>query len=255
MEKVKRYPENPILTRKDIPYPVATVYNAGVVKFQGKYIMLFRSNTENGRSIIGIAKSDDGYSFFPEKKPFLEPTSNDVFGVYEEYGVEDIRITSLEEYFYLTYSIYSRHGVRNALARTKDFTKVEKIAMITQADQRNVVLFPEKFNGMYVRLDRPHADINPWGIWISYSPDLIHWGASELLIKPLHYHWDELKMGPGAPPIKTPEGWLNIFHGSYPNINSTVYRLGVALHALDDPSKITGVADEWILQPEKIYRG
>ena len=253
MEKVKRYPENPVLTRNDIPYPVATVYNAGVIKFRGRYIMLFRSNIENGRSIIGIAESEDGYSFVPREKPFLEPTSNGEFGHYEEYGVEDARITPLEGYFYITYSIYSRYGVRNALARTKDFTEIEKIAMLTQADQRNVVLFPEKISGMYVRLDRPHADINPWGIWISYSPDLIHWGNSKILIKPLHYHWDEFKMGPGAPPIKTPEGWLNIFHAGYSNINSTIYRLGVALHDLDDPSKVIGVADEWILQPEELY--
>lgn len=253
MSKIKRYSKNPILTRKDIPYPVATVYNAGVVKFDGKYIMLFRSNIENGRSIIGIAESKDGYNFTPHKKPFLEPTSNDIFGVYEEYGVEDARITLLEDYFYITYSVYSRYGVRSALARTTNFEKVEKIAMITEVDQRNVVLFPEKINGMYVRLDRPHADINPWGIWMSYSPDLIHWGNSKILIKPLHYHWDESKMGPGAPPIKTSEGWLNIFHACYPTINSTVYRLGVALHELNDPSKIIGVADEWILQPEETY--
>ena len=252
-KKIKRYSKNPILTRDDIPYPVATVYNAGVVKFQGRYIMLFRSNIENGQSIIGIAESEDGFEFVPREKPFIEPSGNDRFGVYEEYGVEDPRITYLEGYYYITYSIYSRYGVRNALARTNDFINLEKIAMITPVDQRNVVLFPEKINGLYVRLDRPHADIRPWGIWISYSPDLIYWGESKILIKPMHYHWDELKIGPGAPPIKTPEGWLNIFHGSYPNINSTIYRLGVALHDLNNPERVIGVADEWILQPEEIY--
>jgi len=252
-KKVKRYPRNPVLTRSEVPYPVATVYNAGVVKFQGGYIMLFRANIENGRSIIGIADSEDGFEFLPRASPFIEPSGNDVFGVYEEHGVEDPRITYLEGYYYITYGIYSRYGVRNALARTKDFTSLEKIAMITPVDQRNVVLFPEKINGLYVRLDRPHADIHPWGIWISYSPDLIYWGGSKILIKPMHYHWDELKIGPGAPPIKTSEGWLNIFHGSYPTINSTVYRLGVALHDLDQPERVIGVADEWILQPEELY--
>src|SRR6056297_1696103 len=102
MHKIKRYKGNPILTRKDIPYPVATVYNAGVVKYNGKYIMLFRSNIKNGRSIIGMAESDDGYNFTPHEKPFLEPTSGDVFGDYEEYGVEDARITLLEGYYYIT---------------------------------------------------------------------------------------------------------------------------------------------------------
>lgn len=137
-----------------------------------------------------------------------------------------------------------------ALARTKDFTQLERIALITQADYRNVVIFPEKFNNHYVRLDRPHSDISPWSIWISYSPDLIHWGNSRLLIKPEKYHWTEMKVGPGATPIKTDQGWLNIFHGVFPTMGGAVYRLGVALHDLKDPSKIIGVSDEWILQPE-----
>jgi predicted GH43/DUF377 family glycosyl hydrolase len=139
------------------------------------------------------------------------------------------------------------------LARTTDFETVEKVALITQADFRNVVIFPEKFNGTYVRLDRPHMEINPWSIWISYSPDLIHWGNSKVLVCPLHYHWDELKVGPGAPPIRTMQGWLSIFHGVCSTAAGVVYRLGVALHDLADPARILGVADDWILEPEEIY--
>ncbi len=115
---------------------------------------------------------------------------------------------------------------------------------------RNVVLFPERINGNYVRLDRPHSEISPWSIWVSYSPDLIHWGNSKVLIKSMGYHWDEMKIGPGATPIKTDQGWLNIFHGVFPTMDGSVYRLGAALHSLTDPSKILGVADEWILAPE-----
>ena len=253
MTIIKRFSGNPILTKKDIPYPVATVYNAAVTKYENKYIMLFRSNLYNGRSIIGLAESHDGYHFKADKKPFLVPSSDGPFGNYEEYGVEDPRITYLHNAYLITYSVYSRYGVRNALARTRDFKRLEKIALITQADQRNVVLFPEKINDYYVRLDRPHQEINPWGIWISYSPDLIYWGRSRALINPVHYHWDELKMGPGAPPIHTSRGWLNIFHAAYPTINSTIYRLGIALHDINDPSVILGVADQWILEPQESY--
>ena len=64
------------------------------------------------------------------------------------------------------------------------------------------------------------------------------------------YHWDEMKIGPGAPPIKTEKGWLSIYHGVFPTMDGSVYRLGVALHDLYDPSKIIGVGDNWILQPE-----
>lgn len=247
---VTRYKNNPILTKDDVPYTVATVHNAGIVKHNGKYIMLFRSHLHNGRSIIGIAESEDGYNFKVGAEPFLTPSSDSVFGEYEEYGVEDVRISQIDNEFFLTYSAYSRHGVRIGLAKTKDFKTVERISLITQSDLRNVVIFPEKINGLYVRLDRPHSEISKWSIWISYSPDLVHWGNSKLIIKPETYHWDEMKIGPGATPIKTDKGWLNIYHGVFETMSGVVYRLGVALHELKDPSIIIGVADEWILQPE-----
>jgi len=247
---VNRYKKNPILTKDDVPYPVATVHNAGVVKFKNKYIMLFRSHLHNGRSVIGIAESKNGYKFKVGAEPFLEPSTDSKFGEYEEYGVEDVRISQIDDDFLLTYSAYSRHGVRIGLAKTQDFKTVERISMITQSDLRNVVIFPEKINGMYVRLDRPHSEISKWSIWISYSPDLIHWGDSKVIIKPETYHWDEMKIGPGATPIKTERGWLNIYHGVFETMSGVVYRLGVALHDLDDPSIIIGVSDEWILQPE-----
>ena len=247
---VQRYKGNPILTPNDIPYEVETVHNAGAVKFQGKYLLLFRSHRRNGRSIIGIAESEDGYHFQVRPEPFLVPATEGVFAEYEEYGVEDCRINPMADGSYLlTYSAYSRYGVRIGLARTYDFERVERIALISQADMRNVVLFPEKFEGRFARLDRPHTHIMPWSIWISYSPDLIHWGDSRVVIKPETYHWDEMKVGPGAPPIKTEAGWLHIFHGVFPTMVGGVYRLGVALHDLKDPSKVIGVADEWILQP------
>jgi predicted GH43/DUF377 family glycosyl hydrolase len=247
---ITRYKNNPILTKNDVPYPVATVHNAGVIKYQDDYIMLFRSHRYNGRSIIGKAVSKDGYNFKVEKKPFIEPAKEGIFADFEEYGIEDLRINPLNDTFYLTYSAYSRFGVRIILARTDDFITIERIAPISQADMRNIVLFPEKINNLYLRLDRPHTHINPWSIWISYSPDLIHWGDSRILINPQHYHWDELKVGPGAPPIKTSEGWLNIYHGVFSTMAGAVYRLGVALHDLQDPSRLIGISDDWILQPE-----
>jgi len=122
--------------------------------------------------------------------------------------------------------------------------------LISQADMRNVVMFPQKFDGRYVRLDRPHSHITPWSIWISYSKDLVYWGESKIVMKPVEYHWDELKVGPGATPFRTDKGWVHIFHGAFPTMNGAVYRLGVALHELEDPAQIIGVSDEWILAPE-----
>ena len=247
---VKRYAGNPILTRDDIPYPVDTVHNAGVVKANGRYMMVFRSHLLNGRSILGLAESKDGYSFTVRPEPFMIPSRDGVFGEYEEYGVEDPRICRIDDDFMITYSAYSRHGVRIGLARTRDFSSVERISLITQVDRRNIAIFPQKFGGRYVRLDRPHSEISPWSMWISYSPDLIHWGDSRVVVKPVVYHWDEMKIGPGATPFRTESGWLNIYHGVFDTMDGAVYRLGVILHDLNDPSRILGVADNWILQPE-----
>ncbi len=250
---IKRYADNPILTRDDVPYPVATVHNAGVVKFNNRYIMIFRSHKLNGRSILGKAESKDGFNFVVDKKPFMVPATAGIFKEYEEYGLEDPRIISLDGEYLITYSAYSRNGVRIGLAKTTDFKSIKRVSLITEADYRNVVIFPEKFNGLYARLDRPHSEISPWSIWISYSPDLKYWGESKLIMKPCQYHWDEMKIGPGAPPIKTTRGWLNIYHGVFPTMDGCIYRLGVALHDLRDPSVIIAVGDEWILQPEEQY--
>lgn len=253
MPLVTRFEGNPILTRDDVPYSVATVHNAGITKYNNEYIMIFRSHLYNGRSILGLAESDDGFHFRVAEKPFMTPADSGIFKEYEEYGVEDPRITFIDGEYIITYSAYSRHGVRIGLAKTEDFKKVERFSLITEADYRNVVIFPEKIHGLYARLDRPHSEINPWSIWISYSPDLRFWGESRLIMKPVQYHWDEMKIGPGAPPIKTRSGWLHIYHGVFQTMDGCVYRLGVALHDLNDPSRIIGVGDSWILQPEEMY--
>jgi len=242
---ITRFSGNPILTKEDVPYPVATVHNAAVVKHSHEYIMIFRSHRLNGRSILGLARSSDGYKFKVDPKPFMTPSDE-----YDEYGVEDPRITYIDGTYLITYSAYSRYGVRVGLARTEDFSQVERVAYITQPDMRNVVIFPEKFGEYYVRLDRPHTELTRWSMWISYSKDLIHWGRSKVVMRAQFYRWDAMKLGPGAPPIKTKKGWLNIYHGVFETMAGAVYRLGVALHDLKDPAKIIGVGDHWILEPE-----
>ena len=247
---VKRYEGNPILTSKDVPYPVETVHNAAVTKHDHKYVMLFRAHRANGRSILGLAESDDGFHFVPRPEPYMVPATEGLFAEYEAFGVEDPRICRIDDEYLITYSAYSKHGVRIGLATTRDFQSLKRVALITQADMRNVVLFPQKFDGRYARLDRPHSEISPWSIWLSYSPDLVHWGDSRVVMKPVQYHWDEMKIGPGATPIRTSRGWLHIYHGVFPTMDGAVYRLGVALHDLNDPATVLGVSDRWVLQPE-----
>lgn len=256
---IRRYAHNPILTARDIPYPVETVHNAGMTRHGDKYVMLFRAHRANGRSILGLAESDDGFKFLARSEPFMTPAGEGVFAEYEEYGVEDPRICKIDAEYLITYSAYSRHGVRIGLARTRDWQSVERVALISQADMRNVVIFPDKVahpqtgQPCYARLDRPHSEISRWAIWISYSTDLVHWGQSRVVMKPVQYHWDEMKIGPGATPIRTDRGWLHIYHGVFPTMDGSVYRLGVALHDLADPSKVLGVCDRWILTPEDAW--
>lgn len=119
---VRRYSGNPILTKSAIPYPVETVHNAAVVKLGGEYVMLFRSHLRTGRSIIGLARSADGFHFTADPEPLLRPSTEGPFADYEEFGVEDPRVTLIEGEFVITYSAYSRNGVRIALAKTRDFS-------------------------------------------------------------------------------------------------------------------------------------
>jgi predicted GH43/DUF377 family glycosyl hydrolase len=159
MSVIKRYTGNPILTKDDVPYEVATIHNAGAIKFGDKYILLFRAHLLNGRSIIGLAESNDGLTFKVREEPFMIPSTEGEFRLYEEHGVEDPRISFVDGEYLITYSAYSRYGVRIGLAKTTDFENVERFSLITEADYRNVVIFPEKFNGLYARLDRPHSEI------------------------------------------------------------------------------------------------
>jgi len=247
-----KYEGNPILTKDDVPYPCECVYNSGAVKYKGKYILLLRVLLLDGNCVFGLAESDDGFNFTVRPEPVMVPATDGPFAMYESKGIEDPRVTYVPEddCYYIFYSAYSIYGMRIGLAKTKDFEKFERIALTTTSDYRNSVLFPEKINGRYVRFERPN--VHPWGIWISYSPDLIHWGDQKLLITPYGKNiWEDHKVGAGAPPIKTEKGWLSIYHATTATMDGMTYRLGVALHDLKDPSKVIGVANQFILAPDQ----
>lgn len=249
----KKYEKNPILTKEDVPYPCDAVYNAGAAKYKGKYFLLLRVLLLNGNSVFGLAESKDGYNFTVRPKPVMVPADKGPFKMYEDKGIEDSRITQIGDTYYIFYSAYSRYGMRIGLAKTKDFEKFERIALTTTVDYRNSVLFPKKIKGKYCRFERPNVG-NAMGIWISYSPDFIHWGEQELIMVPYGKHiWEDHKIGPGAPPIETPKGWLSIYHGVTWTMDGMTYRLGCALHDLNNPAKIIGIADQFILGPDEIY--
>ena len=250
MGLLRRYPGNPILTAQDFPRPVNSVFNAGATKCGDEYILLNRVEGLDGISCLWVARSRDGVHFTPDPQPAMVRATEGYYAVYEEYGIEDPRITKIADVYYITYTCYSRYACCVGLARTSDFRTFERMGIISLPDNKDVVLFPEKIGGRYARLDRPSTVTgNRRDIWISYSPDLLHWGSPRPVMEPRKGRWDNKKIGAGAPPIKTDQGWLEIYHGVRETGSGVLYRLGAVLLDLEDPSRVVGRAAEHILTP------
>ena len=253
---VKRFEKNPILTSKDFPSDsgIVTVFNSGVIKYNDRYLMVCRVENRALWNRLWIAESSDGYKFLPRSAPISLPHDNPEFSEYTAGLYYDPRITFIDGVYYIVHAAHSSHGCRLSLVKTEDFDSFKWMGFISETDNRNGVLFPKKFNGLFARLDRPNAGKEFGDMWISYSPDLIYWGESRCVLRNSQVHWAWTKIGPGAVPIKTDEGWLNIFHGVRTQCaQHYVYQLGVALHDLQDPSKIIALANDAILAPEKEY--
>jgi beta-1,2-mannobiose phosphorylase / 1,2-beta-oligomannan phosphorylase len=248
---IQRYAGNPILTPAEIAGANA-VFNSSVTRFENRYVGVFRVETRKGFQTLRVAWSDDGISgwkFDPDE--ILVPTEEPFIS--QEQARYDPRITKIEDAYYICHASESHFGCQISVARTRDFKKFEKIAVASEPTNRNMVLFPEKINGLYVRLDRPFESGTRGNIWISYSPDLVYWGRSECIMQSRTFAWDQGKIGPGAPPIRTSEGWLVLYHGCTPRINGTIYKAGVALLDLADPRKVIARGQEYIMAPREAY--
>ena len=278
---VKRYTGNPILNALEVnkvwtdpKLQVITVHNAGITEYYDEVIMLFRSHLRNGISILGIARSKNGLdNWSVDKKPAMIPcTERDEFAdgvdkddliINEQGGVEDPRISKIGDVYYITYSAYHAsiaHRVRVSLATTKDFKSFKRHGPLLKTDMRNVVLFPEKINNKYYGMFRPNdnSQDHTGGIYkqikIGWTAN-IEQGAWTILEQPIMEQNDgpssfSDKIGPGATPLKTKHGWINIFHGVRSTMDGNPYVLGVALHDLRDP-KIIKVSNIPILFPTK----
>lgn len=244
------YSDRPILTALDFPVPVNSVFNPAAVKFGDEYLLLTRVEDLSGVSCLWLARSKDGVHFTPDPQPALLPSQEEPFCQVERYGVEDPRITPLGDTFYITYVGFSEHDCVTLLAETRDFRSFRRVAILGLPENKDVVLFPEKIGGCYAKLDRPMTQTSRRGeMWISFSPDLIHWGNPRPVMSARPDRWDSFKIGAGAPPIKTEAGWLEIYHGVKMTAAGALYRLGVVLLDLEQPWKVIGRADEAILSP------
>lgn len=261
---IRRHPANPILAAKDIPFPAALVFNAGVCKYQGRYVMVYRADhgdaaakTLDWTISLGLAFSDDGVRWKPQPKPLAFPFPN----------AYDPRLTVLDGRVFLCFAggVWAGgtwRGTVGGVAVTDDFEKWE-ILNVTVPDNRNMVIFPERFGGKIVRLERPFAGYlrpgDPFDIYISASPDGRYWGDSRLLLHTGQVAWVNDKIGPGAPPVRTRRGWLVLFHGvdrdpsrrwGWEGDWNKRYSGGLMLLDLDNPYRVIGLCPQPVLVPE-----
>lgn len=264
---IKRCELNPILSAKDIPYNAALIFNAGVAKIDGEYYMLFRNDyasLENPRKLcgtnLGLARSKDGIHWVADPQPCFAMKTEEIERIY------DPRIQVIDGEIYLCFAVDTKHGIRGGIAKTdKEFKKFEVLSL-SSPDNRNMVLFPEKINGKFARLERPFPvysmGYDKFDIWYSDSPDMKYWGNTQLVLGAEKVPYANAKIGPAAPPIKTKYGWLTTFHAvravepkknGWENSWAKEYYAGIMLLDLENPSKVVGLCETPLLVPEAEY--
>ncbi len=260
---LKRNLKNPIITRTDIPeiYPelvdVSSVFNPGAIKYNDKYILLLRVQNRGRETFIVKAESSNGIDFKVDKRIVdfkgMEKISKKIYHVY------DARISKIQNKFYVMFAMDMEEGCSLGLAKTNDFNEYQFLGIVSDGDVRNGVLFPEKINGKYLRFDRPNKVQLEGGpasgntIFLSESDDLLKWKPKKAVMSGRFHYWDE-NIGSGPPPVKTKEGWLQVYHGVAMHFaSSNIYQAGVSLHDLNDPSIVLARSKCNILEPRELF--
>ena len=253
----RRYAGNPILVADDWPYTVNAVFNPGVVRHGNDTVLLVRVEDRSGLSHLGVARSTDG---FTDWHIDTEPSfAADESRFEETWGIEDPRITPCEDEYMIVYTGFSRGGPLVCLASTRDFRTFERRGVLMVPEDKDAALFPCRFNGRWGLLHRPvSAGSGTTGVgahvWLSWSPDLRHWGDHKVLIHAREGGWwDANKVGLGPPPLLTKYGWLVLYHGVRVTASGSIYRLGLALLDRDNPGNMLIRGNEWIFGPERDY--
>ena len=243
---------NPILTAADVPYAANSIFNPGAASVDGTTILLVRVEDLRGISQLHVARSEDGetdWQFDPE--PLLRA---DVDRDPEEtWGCEDPRLTWLpeREEWAIAYTAYSRRGPLVSMATTRDFRTVKRLGPVMPPEDKDAAMFPRRFGNRWALIHRPSPLRGGAHMWLSFSPDMRHWGDHKLLLEARDgAWWDAGKIGLGPPPLETPEGWLVMYHGVRVTSDGPIYRAGLALLDLEDPVHVLHRTDEWVFGPE-----
>ena len=256
--KLRRYERNPILkANPERDWENQCAFNPGSVMHEGKVHILYRAagvkpkvpGSRFYEARIGLAVSENGYDIsYRHPEPVIDWDSDDErrWGVFGVDGVEDPRVTKIDDTYYIVYAVTSACWDRLALASTKDFKTFEKHGLLVgDIAQRTGALFPERINGKYFLMHRPIPNI-----WVSESRDMKDFSNSKMILSNKVLPWCEMKLGVCAPPIKTRNSWAVIFHG---RDRSNTYRLGIFWLDLNDPTKVLKVQEEPIMEPEAPY--
>lgn len=250
-----RHAGNPLLSREDWPYPINSVMNAGAVKLEdGETLLLCRIEDRSGLSHLCAARSANGIDNWRiDPKPTL--MANPEAFPEEIWGIEDPRITYIPELeqFAVAYTSFARGGPGVSLALTKDFRTFERFGVIMSPEDKDAALLPRRIGGRWALIHRPMTALGAH-MWISYSPDLRHWGSHKIILEARRGGWwDANKIGLCSPPIETAAGWLMIYHGVRQTASGSIYRLGLALFDLEKPDICLQRGNSWIFGPEAPY--
>jgi beta-1,4-mannooligosaccharide/beta-1,4-mannosyl-N-acetylglucosamine phosphorylase len=247
-----RHEGNPIIdwnaTKK-----CARIFNSAVVPYEDGFIGVFRADHKHGMPQLHVGKSKDGLKWDIENEEIQWKDENGID--YPTNYAYDPRIVKLEDTYYIIWCT-DFGGPTLGLGMTKDFKDFVRLENVFIPFNRNGVLFPRKINNKYVMLSRPSdSGHTPFGdIFLSESPDLVHWGRHRrVMTRGGSGWWQGTKIGAGAVPIETSEGWLLFYHGVNGTCNGFVYSFGAAILDLENPSKVLYRTKDYILTPEKPY--
>lgn len=246
---------NPILTAGDLGYSANVVFNPAAAQVGGETVLLARVEDKRGLSHLTVCRSRDGVTGWRCDDPPTFSAAPDTHPE-EQWGIEDPRITRLEELglWAVVFTAYSRQGPQVALATTRDFVTFERQGVIMPPDDKNAALFPRRFNGRWALLHRPVSVGRDASIWMSFSPDLKLWGEQSLLMETRRGNWwDAHRIGTCPPPMETPEGWVLGYHGVRHTVSGAIYRFGLALLDLENPKRVLRRSEEWVFGPEAPY--
>ena len=252
---VWRSSRNPIITREEVPR-ANSIFNSAVVPFGDRFAGVFRVDDTTRVMNLHAGQSNDGVTWEIDEEPItFVPVDGRVHEIQERFlFAYDPRVTWIEDRYYVSWC-NGYHGPTIGISYTHDFETFHQLDNAFLPFNRNGALFPRKIGGKYAMLSRPSDNGHtPFGdVYVSESPDLVHWGRHRHVMAPVPLTWQSTKIGAGPTPIETDEGWLILYHGVLTSCNGFVYSMGAALLDLEEPWNVLARGSDYLLSPQVLY--